>query len=119
MASEMAPFRLEFGSPYREHATGRYVFADVEGPSRFLEWRRIARDRLSPLLVDLARTSDEPHLTIAVAESGHDEIDEFLEGLPSLPSCRVMRVDIAESGSQGRRLDVLRTVLLERERADG
>lgn len=112
LARRMPPATLTFGPPYRERVTGRYVFSDVTGPAEFLVWRSHVRERVSHLFVEGARTTDEPHVTLAHVEDEYPAVDALLAKAAVPLPCDMARVDLTISGAKGRRLDVLRSFAL-------
>lgn len=71
-------FRMSFSAAARETVTGRYVLADIALPQRVARWRSALRAKLAVHLSGLGRTSDTPHLTIAVIEGQALAVDQFL-----------------------------------------
>lgn len=106
------PFMAEFGRPYRESLTGRYVVCDVVLSEAVRRWRLNLQDGLSRFFADVARVSDEPHLTLAHVDENLDCVDSYLKGCPSLPSCEVDRVALSLAGNKGRKLKTLAEVPL-------
>jgi 2'-5' RNA ligase len=96
------PFLMKFGSVTRETVTGRYVLADVDMPARVHQWRRDLHAKIAGYLSGVGRTTDDPHLTVAVVEEDHEELDQLLSHTYlRIADCRVTHVDIAHAGPRG------------------
>ena len=102
------PVMAEFGAPYREGVTGRYIFSDVSVPEAVAAWRSRLREALSAYFMNNARMTDEAlHLTLGVLENASDEIDGYLETLPMLRPSTFSRVDLSVAGAKGAKLNVI------------
>ncbi|GAB3168924.1 hypothetical protein GCM10027059_32760 [Myceligenerans halotolerans] len=107
------PFPMRFGPVAREIVTGRYVLADVVMPDPVRQWRRALRARIADHLSGLGRTTDDPHLTVAVVENQHDAVDQFLtRTVRRIADCQITHVDIALAGSRGAKGDVIQRFTL-------
>ncbi|MFN8103924.1 MAG: hypothetical protein U0U69_05635 [Acidimicrobiia bacterium] len=84
IARELCPAVVGFGHPYREGATGRYIFADAHLPRELEEARSAIWLRLGDVFVEEARRSNEAHLTLGHVEACLEQVDQFL-ALQSAP----------------------------------
>jgi hypothetical protein len=114
MSKELRSFSIRVGMPYRESETGRYIVGDIIGAGEFRTWRDAVRMATSGLFADEARTSDEPHLTIAHIVDRQVDVDRILEREGPLGSCIVDSIEISHGGPKGRRLEILETMPLSR-----
>lgn len=107
------PFLMTFGPVARETVTGRYVLADVYLPGPIRQWRSALRARIADHLSGLGRTTDEPHLTVAVVE-GHDAaVDHLLSRADQrIAGCRVAHIDVAHVGPRGAEGTIIRRFTL-------
>jgi hypothetical protein len=107
------PFLMRFGPIARENVTGRYVLAGVAMPEPVHLWRRSLHARIAGYLSGVGRTTDDPHLTVAVVEEKHEEVDRLLSrGDLRIADCRVTHVDIAHAGARGAKGDVIQRFTL-------
>jgi 2'-5' RNA ligase len=107
------PFLMKFGSVARENVTGRYVIADVDMPARVRQWRRDLHAKIAGYLSGVGRTTDDPHLTVAVVEGRNKEIDQLLSHTHlRIADCRVAHVDIAHAGPRGAKGGLIRRFTL-------
>lgn len=104
------PIRMDFSKPYRETVTGRYVLADVILDESVQQWRRFVREQLLHIFAEPARTSEQPHLTLGLAETGQSTVDQALVRAPEIPSCTVSRIHVSMSGPKGIKSTVLAEV---------
>lgn len=107
------PFLLRFGPVARENVTGRYVLADVAMPAPVRQWRRALHAKIADHLSGVGRTTDDPHLTVAVVEKDHEKVDQFLRHRhPRIADCVVTHVDIAHAGPRGAKGSVIQRFAL-------
>ncbi|MFD7308586.1 2'-5' RNA ligase family protein [Promicromonospora sp. NPDC059942] len=106
---DMRPFRMSFGQVARETVTGRYVLADVLVPEHAAAWRSTLHAKVAHHLSGVSRTTDEPHLTIAVPGDQQSTVDRFLAVHAHHPiaDCRVTHVDVAHAGARGAKGDII------------
>lgn len=114
LANSLPPsIPAEFGPPYRETVTGRYIFSDVSVPYIVSSWRSGLRSTISKYFASSARMTEEDlHLTLAVLEVSSAEIDASLRSLPSLRPSIFSRIDISLAGDKGAKLDILQELNL-------
>jgi 2'-5' RNA ligase len=107
------PFLMAFGPVARETVTGRYVLADVYLPGPIRQWRSALRARIADHLSGRGRTTDEPHLTVAVVEEHGTAVDELLTRADQrIAGCRVAHIDVAHAGPRGAKGTVIRRFAL-------
>ncbi|MFD7022519.1 2'-5' RNA ligase family protein [Promicromonospora sukumoe] len=108
------PFRMSFGPVARETVTGRYVLADVGIPEHVAVWRSTLRAEIAEHLIGLGRTTDDPHLTVAVVDGQESAVDQFLAVRTAEPlsDCRVTHVDVAHAGPRGAKGSVIKRFVL-------
>lgn len=112
-ARTTGPFSMRFGPVTREIVTGRYILADVVMPDPVRQWRRALRAKIADHLSGLGRTTDDPHLTVAVIENQHEAVDELLTRTDRrIADCQVTHVDIAHAGPRGAKGDVIQRFTL-------
>lgn len=117
-ARTTGPFLMAFGPVARETVTGRYVLADVYLPGPIRQWRSALRARIADHLSGLGRTTDEPHLTVAVVEEHDTAVDELLARADQrIASCRVAHVDVAHACPRGAKGSIIRMFSLGDEAA--
>lgn len=110
------PIPVQFGPPYRETVTGRYIFSDASVPDSFTAWRSRLRSAASIYFMNSARmTEDEFHLTLGVLEAPSDEIDGYLASLPALSASTFSCVDISLAGAKGAKLDLLSELAIQND----
>lgn len=108
------PFRMRFGRVSREIVTGRYVLADVVIPEDVAVWRSTLHAKIADHLSGVGRTTDDPHLTVAVVDSQDSAVEQFLAlhaGQP-IADCRVTHVDVAQAGPRGAKGNVIKRFVL-------
>ncbi|WP_275004125.1 2'-5' RNA ligase family protein [Promicromonospora iranensis] len=107
------PFLMTFGPVARESVTGRYVLADVYLPEPIRQWRSALHTRITDHLSGLGRTTDEPHLTVAVVEEHGTAVDELLARTDQrIAGCRVTHIDVAQAGPRGAKGTIIRRFTL-------
>jgi 2'-5' RNA ligase len=107
------PFLMRFGAVARENVTGRYVLADVAMPAPVRQWRSALHAKIADYLSGVGRTTDDPHLTVAVVEENHEEVDQLLSRTYlRIADCRVTHVDIAHAGARGAKGNVIQRFAL-------
>ena len=107
------PFLMRFGPIARENVTGRYVLADVTMPESVRQWRRALHTKIADHLSGVGRTTDDPHLTVAVIEERHEEVDQLLSRRHQrIADCRVTHVDVAHAGPRGAKGSVIQRFAL-------
>lgn len=113
-ARETRPFRMSFGRVSREIVTGRYVLADVVIPKNVAVWRSTLRTKIAGHLSGAGRTTDDPHLTIAVVDSQDSAVDQFLalHAVRPIADCRVTHVDVAQAGPRGAKGNLIKRFAL-------
>ncbi|MEU4387493.1 2'-5' RNA ligase family protein [Promicromonospora sp. NPDC023805] len=112
------PFLLAFGPVARKAVTGRYVLADVYLPGSIRQWRSALRARIANHLSGLGRTTDEPHLTVAVVDEHGVAVDDLLTRADQrIAGCRVAHIDVAHAGPRGAKGSIIRRFKLGDEAA--
>jgi 2'-5' RNA ligase len=107
------PFRMRFGLVARETVTGRYILADAVLPAAVRRWRSDLRTRLADHLIGQGRTTDEPHLTVAVVDGQDNAVDHLLAQTDvRIADCTVTHVDIAHAGPRGAKGGTIREFAL-------
>ncbi|WP_285103995.1 2'-5' RNA ligase family protein [Promicromonospora sp. MEB111] len=108
------PFRMSFGQVARETVTGRYVLADVVIPVQVAVWRSTLHAKITEHLSGVGRTTDDPHLTIAVVDGQESAVDRLLANHTDKPlaDCRVTHVDVARAGARGAKGTVIERFVL-------
>lgn len=107
------PFRIRFGMVARETVTGRYILVDADLPVSIRRWRSDLRTRIADHLIGQGRTTDDPHLTIAVVEGSDGAVDQLLARTDlRIADCTVTQVDIAHAGPRGAKGDTIRRFAL-------
>lgn len=108
-ARDTKPFRMSFGQVSRETVTGRYILADVVIPEHVAVWRSALHTKIADHLGGVGRTTDDPHLTIAVIDGQESAVDRFLAMHTDNPiaDCRVTHVDVAHAGARGAKGNVI------------
>ena len=109
----MQPFRMRLGPVARETVTGRYVLAEAELPAFVRRWRSELRTRIAGHLTGQGRTTDDPHVTVAVVEGHDDGVDRLLARTDlRISDCRVTHVDVAYAGARGAKRDTIQRFTL-------
>jgi 2'-5' RNA ligase len=112
------PFLMAFGPVARETVTGRYLLADVYLPGPIRQWRSALRARIADHLSGLGRTTDEPHLTVAVVEDHDTAVDQLLSRADQrIADCRATHIDVAHAGPRGTKGTIIRRFTLGDEAA--
>jgi 2'-5' RNA ligase len=112
-ARTTGPFPMRFGPVAREIVTGRYILADVVMPDPVRHWRRALHAQIAEHLNGLGRTTDDPHLTVAVVENQHNAVDQFLTYTDRrIADCHITHVDIAHAGPRGAKGNVIQRFTL-------
>lgn len=107
------PFWMRFGLVARETVTGRYILADAVLPASVRRWRSDLRTRIADLLIGQGRTTDDPHLTVAVVDSHGNAVDQLLAGTDThVTDCKVTHVDVAHARPRGAKGDTIRRFAL-------
>lgn len=110
------PIQAEFGPPYRETVTGRYIFSDISVPDMVTEWRSCLRNAVSEYFVSGARmTEEELHLTLGVLEAPGAEIDSYLVGQFPLSPSIFHHIEISMAGAKGAKTDILYTIDIDND----
>jgi 2'-5' RNA ligase len=107
------PFWMRFGLVARETATGRYILADAVLPASVRRWRSDLRTRIADCLIGQGRTTDDPHLTVAVVDGHNNTVDHLLTRTDiRIADYTVTHVDIAHAGPRGAKGDMIRRFAL-------
>jgi len=107
------PFRMRFGLAARETVTGRYVLSDADLPASVRRWRSDLRARIADRLIEQGRTTDDPHLTVAVVEGNDHGVDQLLARTDlRIADCKVTHIDVAHAGPRGAKGDTIQRYAL-------
>lgn len=98
----IGPFPMSVGPAARETVTGRYVLADAELPTLVRHWRSGLRTTIGCHLTGESRTTDDPHLTVAVVEGHDNAVDQLLTRTDlRIADAIVTHIDVAHAGARG------------------
>ena len=93
---------MSVGPAARETVTGRYVLADAELPILVRRWRSDLHTTIGCHLIAEGRTTDDPHLTVAVVEGHDNAVDQLLARTDlRIADAKVTHIDVAHAGARG------------------